>query len=374
MKKHKFMFLGLLFCLMFAVQPFAFPAVHASQTSARAMIVIEETTKRILYQKNAFTPMAMASTTKIMTALTTMHLCANLDESVKISPKAVGIPGTSMYLKKGETLTVRELLYGLMLPSGNDAAVALAIHAAGSEEKFVAEMNWLASKLGCSYTHFANPHGLDERGHFTTAYDLALITAKAMENQDFREISKTAFITVTGSKEGTKRHLKNKNKLVGTMEGCTGVKIGFTDDAGRCLVASIDKNNLKAISVVLNCGPMFEESRFLLEKATKEFEMVDLGAMLQKQIDVTNSLKTQVIVACRETFAYPLNAQEKESLQIEFDLPPSLSAPITMGEIAGKAKVISNGRLLFEKDLLIMEEAKPIKKPLAARDIIDQWF
>ena len=348
--------------------------VQASTSSARAMIVIEQTSKRVLYEKNAYKPLAMASTTKIMTALTTLHLCSNLDEEVKIHPKSVGIPGTSIYLRKGETLTVKELLYGLMLPSGNDAAVALAYHASGSEEKFVAEMNILANKIGCTFTHFSNPHGLDERGHFTTAYDLAIIAAKALENKDFLEISMTKSIEIRGSKEGAKRFLKNKNKLVTTMEGCTGVKIGFTDDAGRCLVGSIDKNNFKAISVVLNCGPMFEESKVLLELATDQFKMVNLSNLISKTIQVENSEKTQVTATSIEDFYYPLTNEELENIKVEYTVPEKLVAPIEEGTLVGKVKVLSNGRLLFEKDLLIMEEAKPKQKPNATREILDHWF
>ena len=359
-----------------ALFPISSPNIMAQEqsSSARAMIVIEQTTKRVLFQKNAFTPMAMASTTKIMTVLTALKLCSNLDELVQISPKAVGVPGTSIYLKKGEKLTVRELMYGIMLPSGNDASVALAIHAAGSEEKFVAEMNWLATRLGCEYTHFANPHGLDERGHFTTAHDLAIITAAAMEYPDFCEIAKTPSIQIAGSKEGTKRYLKNKNKLVGTMEHCTGVKIGFTDDAGRCLVASIERDGFKAISVVLNCGPMFEESRALLNYASNLFAMVNLSQLVKKTVPVTNSQTSFVTVACTNPCMYPLTKAEQEALEIVFDLPAELVAPLQVGQIAGKAKVLSDGRLLFEQDLTIMEEAKPIEKPNIAKEILQNWF
>ncbi|MFA6860189.1 MAG: D-alanyl-D-alanine carboxypeptidase family protein [Clostridia bacterium] len=347
---------------------------YAESSSAKGMCVIEQSTKRILYEKNANKCLAMASTTKIMTALTTLSLCTNLDEKVNIDPKAVGITGTSMYLRKGEVLTVRELLYGMMLPSGNDAAVALAIHAAGSEEKFVAEMNLQASKLGANYTHFANPHGLDERGHFTTAFDLALITAKALENKDFLEISMTKSKQVKGSKEGTVRYLKNKNRLLSSMEGCTGVKTGFTDDAGRCFVASIDKNGLKAVCVVLGCGPMFEESQYLLQLATNEYQMFNVSDLMKSTLPVENSAITSLNVETKDEILYPFKKSEIDSLKVELDLPEKIVAPAIKGTIIGKAKVFCSGRLLFEKDMFIMEDAKPIQTPEPTKSILKNWF
>ena len=234
-------------------------------SSAKGCVVMETTTKRKLYAKNENQKMPMASTTKIMTAITAIENCDDLDEEFEVSPKAVGVPGTSLYLRKGDVYSTRELLYALMLISGNDASVAIAEHVAGSTSEFVTLMNELAKKTGATSSHFANTHGLDADGHYTTAYDLALITSYALENDTFREIVSTKNTKITNG-DGTNRYLKNKNKLLFTLDGCIGVKTGYTDDAGRCLVSAIERDGMRLVCVVLNCRPMFEESAVLLKQ------------------------------------------------------------------------------------------------------------
>lgn len=173
----------------------------------------------------------MASTTKIMTALVALENAKNLDETFKVDDRSIGVEGTSLYLQKGEEKTLRELLYGLMLPSGNDAAVAIALRISKTEEEFVELMNKKAKSLGLENTHFSNPHGLDAEGHYTSAFDLAKITACAMENPTFCEIVKTKNVTVSGNEMVQAKLLKNKNRLLWQMEECEGVKTGFTDNA-----------------------------------------------------------------------------------------------------------------------------------------------
>ena len=233
------------------------PQVSAQNCSARGMAVLEMESGRVLYSKNMNEKLKMASTTKIVTAYTVIKHCKNLDEPFKISDKAIGIEGTSIYLKSGEVLTARELLYGLMLRSGNDASVALALHCADSIEAFAEMMNQTALECGAKNSHFVNPHGLDADGHYTTAYDLALITSRALQNKTFAEIVSTKNIKISGGETGT-RYLVNKNRLLNSLDGCVGVKTGFTKGAGRCLVSAVKRGNRTAACVVLNCGPMFE--------------------------------------------------------------------------------------------------------------------
>ena len=239
-------------------------------TSAKAMCTMEVNSKRILYSKNMDEKMAMASTTKIMTAITAIENSNDLDKKFEISPKAVGISGTSLYLRKGEIFSLRELLYGLMLVSGNDASVAIGEKVAGSVQSFVELMNKTAEKIGAKNTHFDNTHGLDSKTHYTTAYDLALITSYAMQNEIFKEIVSTKNIKITNS-DGKVRYLKNKNKLLTSLDGCNGVKTGFTDDAGRCYVGSCEREGMTIVCVVLNCGPMFEECGAFINKAFDEY-------------------------------------------------------------------------------------------------------
>ena len=239
---------------------------------AKAMCVMESESKRVLYDKNLEEKLPMASTTKIMTAITAIERGVDLDEPFEISKKAVGIPGTSLYLKEGEHFTLRKLLYGLMLISGNDASVAIGERVGNGVEHFIDMMNWKAKQIGAINTHFENTHGLDEKGHYTTAYDLALITSYALRNDIFREIVSTKSIQVT-NEDGKIRYFNNKNKLLHSVNGAIGVKTGFTDDAGRCLVSAVERNGMTVVCVVLNCGPMFEESASLLEKAFGDFRL-----------------------------------------------------------------------------------------------------
>ena len=246
-------------------------SADTAYSSAKAMCTMEASSGRVLYSKNMDAELPMASTTKIMTAITAIEDCNDVDEKFVISPKAVGVSGTSLYLRKDEAFSVRELLYGLMLISGNDASVAIGERVGGNVKNFVELMNKTAEKIGAKNSHFANTHGLDGKGHYTSAHDLALITSYALQNETFREIVSTKTTKIINT-DGKSRYLKNKNKLLATLEGCNGVKTGFTDDAGRCLVASAERDGMQLVCVVLNCGPMFEECATLLEKGFEEYK------------------------------------------------------------------------------------------------------
>ena len=215
--------------------------VFAVQSNALGAVVIEAKTGRVLFEKDKDKQLAMASTTKIMTALVAIEHTNDLDEVFATDNRAVGIEGTSIYLRKDEHLSMRDLLFGLMLASGNDAALAIAYKVGdGDLQTFVDMMNQKVSDLGLKNTHFDNPHGLDSKAHYTTAYDLAVITAKAMENNDFKDIVSTKFKQIPSNKIGEHRYLKNKHRLLqNDMPGCEGVKTGFTDNARRCCVTSV---------------------------------------------------------------------------------------------------------------------------------------
>ena len=250
-------------------------------TSAVGGCVIESSTGRVLFEKNKDKKLPMASTTKIMTAIAAIENCKDLDERFEISPKAVGVEGTSLYLRKGDIYSTRDLLFALMLISGNDASVAIAEHIAGSVSEFVTLMNEKAKEIGAKNSHFANTHGLDADGHYTTAYDLALITAYALKNPIFKEIVTTKNTKIINSKDGLEepRYLKNKNKLLSSLEGCVGVKTGYTDDAGRCLVSAVERDGTQFVCVVLNCRPMFEESAALLNQCASVYHLVDVTTL-----------------------------------------------------------------------------------------------
>ena len=357
------------------ILPFTVKAENGLYTSAVGGCVLETTTKRVLFEKNKDKKLAMASTTKIMTAITAIENCDDLDEKFEISPKAVGIEGTSLYLRKGDVYSTRDLLYALMLISGNDASVAIAEHVAGSTSEFVTLMNELAKKIGTKNTHFANTHGLDADGHYTTAYDLALITSYALENDTFREIVSTKNTKITNG-EGENRYLKNKNKLLNTMEGCIGVKTGFTDDAGRCLVSAIEKNGLRLVCVVLNCGPMFEESKLLLEICCNLYSLVDVTSLYNysKEVKVEDGRKKTALIGTKEKFLYPLSNYEKEKLlKFEYNLPTYLQAPLKKGEEVGEIKVFLNNDLLFSEKIYTIEDIKPKTILQRLKEFAGKW-
>lgn len=227
--------------------------------SAKQAILIDAKTGETLFERKADEKGYPASTTKIMTALVTLDLCRELgvdmSQTVEIPPEAVGVEGSSLYLKKGETRTLENLLYGVMLRSGNDGATALAAVMGGNVEHFVELMNEKAQKLGCTDTHFVNPTGLYDEGHYTTARDLAVISRQAMKNKTFREI--------VGTK--TFEEYTNKNKTVFQYEGATGIKIGFTKMSGRTLVASARQGGTEMICVVLSDGNWFNDAYALMD-------------------------------------------------------------------------------------------------------------
>lgn len=350
-------------------------AIANFQTSAKAMELIEKTTGRVIYSKNSDEKLAMASTTKIVTALTVLENCDNLDEIVNVDDRAIGVPGTSIYLIKGEKLTVRELLYGMMLVSGNDAATALAYHISDSIEAFCALMLETAKRAGASNSSFSNPHGLDEEGHYTTAHDLALITAKALSNQTFAEIVSTKECKISGNEKAPVRYLKNKNKLLNSFEGATGVKTGFTDDAGRCFVGSAERDGTEFVCVIFNCGPMFEECATLLEEAFKEYKLIEIVPPYNyiRRVGVIDGKEESLKVYSRKGFSYPLTEEEQNRLIYEYDIPENIEAPIEKDSIVGKFNIYLGNKLLFSEEVYAMEEVKSVNFFDNIKEIIRNW-
>ena len=312
-------------------------SISTFNTSAQSAVVMERSTHRVLFEKNSDAHLPMASTTKIVTALTVLNH-ANLDDVVEISPKAVGIEGSSIYLRAGEHLTVRELLYGLMLRSGNDSAVALALHVAGSVEAFAELMNETASKVGCTDSHFVNPHGLHDDNHYTSAHDLGVLTCVALQNDDFREIVSTKTIRISNEGMEYDRVLTNKNKLLTNYTGADGVKTGYTKKAGRCFVGSATKNGMQVVVVVLNCGPMFEETANMLDAAFANYRMqtvIPQNKICGSRVEHGK----QSYYMCPERFCYPVTYGEQLTTQIDLD-----SKTPTI-------KALLNDKVVFESEL-----------------------
>lgn len=349
-------------------------AFAESYTSAKAMCVMESGSKRVLASKNCDTKLAMASTTKIMTAITAIESDKDLDSPFTISPKAVGVNGTSLYLRQGEVFTLRDLLYGLMLISGNDASVAIGEYVGGNVTKFVEMMNEKARSIGALNSHFDNTHGLDSKTHYTTAYDLALITSYAMANDIFREIVSCKNTKITNA-DGKTRYLKNKNKLLSSLKGCNGVKTGFTDDAGRCLVTSCERDGMNVVCVVLNCGPMFEESAQLLNEAFKEYHLVDLtsGYAFKDKLKVEEGEKEYVNIATFGSYCYPLKSSELKKVKYVYDIEKSVEAPIEKGREIGEVKIFIDNDLHFSEKIYTIENVRRNSIFRKLKDLIEQW-
>lgn len=257
------------------------PVELDSKTSKRNLmsgkVLIEQTSKRVLFGENENAKLYPASTTKVLTALCVLNNLP-LDRIVKVPKEAEGVEGSSLYLRAGQNITVEDLLFGLMLRSGNDAAIALAIETSGSVQDFASLMNKTAKECGATNSNFVNPHGLQDENHYTTALDLAKITVKAYENPDFVRIgsSMTRIITV----DGVETVIANKNKMLKNYNGANGVKTGFTKASGRCLVSGAKREDMQLMSVVLNCGDMWNESVRLLDFGFDNFYMIPLDNAL----------------------------------------------------------------------------------------------
>ncbi|OGO78059.1 MAG: hypothetical protein A2Y23_13140 [Clostridiales bacterium GWB2_37_7] len=322
-------------------------------TCAKAAIVMDVKTGRVLYSKNADQKLAMASTTKIMTTLVAIE-SGRLSETVTVSKKAAYTEGSSIYLKEGEKITVEELLYGIMLRSGNDASVAVAEHLGGSVAGFVEMMNAKAKEIGALNTSFANPHGLDDPQHYTTAYDLALITSYALRNAKFADIVKTKRKTISGPPDvDWDRSLMNKNKMLWQFDGGDGVKTGYTSKAGRCLVSSATRENWQLCSVVLNCGPMWEESANLLNYAFKNYtkQRVVNSSDIYQQLKVFGGKQDIVGIKPTHDFYMPIKQAELDKLIFIPALKFNNTAPIVKGSKAGDLKIYLGNEYLGSVEL-----------------------
>ena len=311
----------------------------ARAVSAEKAMVLDAATGRAIYEKDADRQSLIASTTKIMTALIVCEQCNVLDR-MRIPKEAVGIEGSSMYLREGEILTIQELLYGLMLSSGNDAAVALAIYCGGTVEGFAELMNDKARLLGLKNTHFENPNGLDSPGHYSTARDLAVLAAYAMENPIFYKTVSAKTVTV-GS-----RSLRNHNKLLWQVEGADGVKTGFTKAAGRILVSSATRNGRRLICVTLNDPNDWADHGQLLEQGFSRYRLrriVTAGECVGS-LEVVSGMGERVQILAAEDFDYALAEDENPILVLPG--PGFVYSPVAQGADAGYAYIFLEGKAM----------------------------
>ena len=333
--------------------------------SAESAILIDAQSGRVLLEYNPHVKLPMASTTKIMTALVSLEN-GELKDKIKIKNDAVGIEGSSIYLYEDENIILEDLLYGLMLRSGNDSAVAIANYIGGNLEEFAEMMNKKAREIGVNNTNFVNPHGLHDDNHYSTAYDLALITREAMKIEQFKEIAKTKTWKANRDKNNL---FYNKNSTLWEYEGGDGVKIGYTKRAGRCLVSSATRNGTQLISVVLNDRNWFDDCYRLMDYGFDNFAtyiIFDKGQYFNK-ISINNGVKDHISIVTKESFSYPLKEEELGKVKLHIDLPDIIEAPIKKGDLIGNVAVYLDGKLIHEEKLVAKESINglsPVKKIL----------
>lgn len=345
-------------------------------TTAKSMIVIETTNNSTLYRKNENEKLPMASTTKIVTALTVLENCENIDKVISIPLKATLVEGSSIYLKENEKLSIRQLLYGLMLQSGNDAATALALEIGnGSIETFANLMNETAQKCGVENSNFVTPHGLDAKNHYTTAKDLALITSYALKNEIFKEIVSTKTYIIEGNENCTKRTLVNKNKLLNSLEGCIGVKTGYTSKAGRCLVSACERNGMQVVCVVLNCRPMFEESIELINKVFNEYKMYKILPPYKfiTDVSVEDGKSNSLRLYNKNGFNVVAKEKDIDRYSVVYDYSKTIKAPVSKDQKLGKVEIYFDKTLIFSEDLCSIEKVDSIDTNDKIKTILDKW-
>ena len=327
--------------------------MQALETSAESAVLYSAQTQQFIYQKNAHQKRGCASTTKILTAWVVLQ---NMEptQTVTIPKEACGIEGSSLYLTEGEILTVRDLLYALMLRSANDSAVALALACAGSVEAFAEKMNEAAEQMGAHDSHFENPHGLDGENHYTTAHDLALIASKALEDPLLCEIVTSKSYTLDAP-EG-KRVLINHNKLLWQYEGACGIKTGYTQKCGRCLVGAAEKDGIRLISVTLNAPNDWKEHKAMFDFGFNTLECRSLAepGQITFQAPILSKKKDTINLVNKEA-VYAVLPKDADVPQMNIELNRPIAAPIKKGEVLGTAYFTLDGKMIASVSLISQE-------------------
>ena len=339
------------------------------KTNSRRYIVYDRISKSMIIGKNEDVKSAMASTTKIMTSIVILEK-ADLDEMVTVSAKAGGTGGSRLGLKKGDKASVKNLLYGLMLRSGNDAAVALAEHVGGSVKGFAELMNEKASELGLTNTHFVTPHGLDDANHYTTALELAKLTDYAMNNETFSKIVGTKSIMIYINNQP--RQINNTNELLGALNGVVGVKTGFTNNAGRCLVTETKRNNMDIITIVLGADTKKDRTKDsvnLIEYTFSKYKMYNVEEQIIEEFNKWKNINEKRILITKGKQSNPklaLGAIEKaiipicddDKIEYSINALTEVEAPVEQWNVMGTLTVKLNGEILENIDIVNINEVQ----------------
>lgn len=357
-------------CLFFAVVPTH--SVEAVEVSAEACILMEAATGRVLYEEHAREKRPMASTTKIMTTLLTIE-SGDLDKEFPVDSDAIHVEGSSMGLQEGDLVSKRDLCYGMLLPSGNDAANAAAVAVAGDIPSFLRMMNERAAEIGMTRTCFATPSGLDGEGHGASAYDMALLTRTAMQNPEFREICAKSSASVCFGNPPYDRTLYNSNKLLGMYEGVIGVKTGFTDNAGRCLVSACERDGVTLLCVTLDAPDDWNDHQKLYDYGFSSVQCMELPAPEDICIPIVGSAAEQVRLHPAESISIGAWEGDCSAVHTRVLKAPFAYAPVQQGDVLGTLEYYYDDTCIAAVPLLAAEDAEMLLPPEPENGIHKFW-
>ena len=350
----------LILCIVIMMLTIVASASFELGLSARAAVLYEPSTGAFIYEKSADLRLPMASTTKIMTALLVAENC-NLEEVVEIPKEAVGIEGSSIYLSEGDIITVGDLLYSLLMQSANDAAAALAIKLSGDIAGFSDLMNARANELGLENTHFQNPHGLDDADHYTTARDLAIVAAAAIDNPVLKSIVSTYKHSFSISDK--QRTVVNHNKLLRSYDGAIGVKTGYTKKSGRCLVSAAERDGLTLIAVTLDAPDDWRDHAKLLDLGFEHYEALALSSITETkfEIPVLDSSSASISADVDNADSIRLVREKgSEDFNVSLDLKQYAVAPIKVGDKLGEIIIKHGDKEVLRTDIVAQADAPKI--------------
>lgn len=359
-----------------AVFPFKVSAASLGGISAKAYVLIEAQTGTVIAGKNEYQALPMASTTKIMSTLLMLE-SGDLDSRFKVDNEAIMVEGSSMGLCEDDIVTKRDLCYGMMLPSGNDAANQTAVLLAGNADKFSDMMNTRAEQIGMKNTHFVTPSGLHDPNHYSTAYDMALLTREALKNDIFREICGTKSAKLKFGNPPYERWLNNTNKLLSMYDGCIGVKTGFTDEAGRCLVSAAERNGVTLIAVTLNAPDDWNDHKKLYDYGFSVSESVPIDFEFSPiRVNVAGGSCDELSVVPSEMPCYTSVNGNKPEIRSELIMKKFVYAPVEQGQKVGRVNFYSGDVLLCTVDLLAENGcgAVIIEREPSISDKIVEWL
>ncbi len=356
-RRYLFCVLLILFCLtnLLLVCPVHAdsPAVNYPQTLGKAALLMDASSGRVLYEVNAHERLSPASVTKIMTGLLVVEH-GNLSQRITVSEKAATTPESAIWLETGETLTREHLLYALMLNSANDASVALAESVAGSENAFVELMNRRAKELGMGDTHFCNPHGLESTGHYTSAYDLALVSRESMNHAIFRQVVATKTKKIPWAENDYDRLLINKNRLLFRYDDAIGIKNGYTKEAGNCVVGAAQRGSLMLIAVALKSPSVYEDLQQMLDYGFANFNKKSIKKIndLSVEVPVVNGQEKTVLARPKVDLTVAVTTQEESSISYTVHPQDKVIAPVKKGQVLGICKISVAGNEAATVDLM----------------------